>query len=161
LPDRTFDSFPTEIIFAEHNKTNKEKKEHVATDELRQLLSSEKPLSEMLTNARVLRASLKDQMKQEQKQREDIALNRHLRYQSSKGSLHTLQPYREFMDELTTKCHLIIDARRESLRILVNNEHKKHRQTLLMNVEDMFANWFGVPLGLLIEDAVEVEEGNR
>ena len=56
----------------------------------------------------------------------------------------------------------MIDARRESLRILINNQHKKHRQTLLMNVEDIFNNWFDVPLGLLTnKNTVDGDQKNQ
>ena len=143
-----------EIIFAAHKNNNRNKKEHVATGELRQLLASETPLSELLATARGVNKEL------QQEGQHDITtvegrtkeVHQHLQYVTARGSTHTLQPYSEFTSDLTAKCHLIMDARRESLRILVNNIHKKHRSTLLMNVEDLFANWFDVPLGLLVDD---------
>jgi len=139
-----------------------EKKEHVATGELRQLLTSEEPLSVMLAKARGKRGQIEDQLKEEKENRTEETINRPFRYSTLHGTNHELQPYGDFLNELTTKCHLMIDARRESLRILINNQHKKHRQTLLMNVEDIFNNWFDVPLGLLTnKNTVDGDQKNQ
>ena len=125
-----------------------EKKEHVATDELRQLLTTDVPLSQMLAQARLVKPDI-DELKPVKQISES---KRSHRYTSTSGTTHELAPYETFLQELIRKSHLIIDARRESLRILVAAQHKHHRITLMLNVEDLFANWFDVPIGVLIPD---------
>ena len=149
--------FP-EIIFADYTREQSEKKETVATEELRQLLISDVPLSTMLAKARAEKQFGLDEQEQQLLSAVDTNTNqRPLRYATTNGSIHDLEPYSEFLASLTVRCHLIIDARRESLRILLNAIHKNHRSLLMMNVEDLFRNWMGVPLGILMPNASDIK----
>jgi hypothetical protein len=150
--------FP-EIIFADYTRQQSEKKETVATEELRQLLISDVPLSTMLAMARVEKKFGLDGQEQQLLSAVDTNTNQPppLRYATTNGSIHDLEPYSEFLGSLIIKCHSIIDARRESLRIMLNACHKNHRSLLMMNVEDLFRNWMGVPLGILIPNASDIK----
>ena len=152
ITKKTFFGNVTEIVFAAHTKQMLEKKEHVATDELRQLLTTDIPLSQMLADARGLKKN-GDEFLRNKDETKNTEEKKPLRYETVHGHTHELQQYQDFLKSLITRCHLLMDARRESLRILIANQHKKHRITLMLNVEDLFANWFDVPIGVLIADA--------
>ena len=82
--------------------------------------------------------------------RRQAAFNRPL-HSSTFTKEHSLEPYHLFLDRVIKVCHEKIDSERENLRMRIAKIHRAHRKQLLMNIEDLWANWFGVPIGKLVE----------
>ena len=175
-----------ELIFAAHQQRLLQKKEHVATEDLRELLTGDVPLYQQIIDARkergedipaevmkIINASADANTNNSviRAGRDGIVVagavtsigkikrtnalglgSRPLRYSTIEKE-HVLEPYHSFLDRLIDSCHRKIDSERESLRKHVAKIHRVHRTHLLMNVEDLWANWFAVPVGQLVESS--------
>ena len=174
-----------ELIFAAHQQRLLQKKEHIATEDLRELLTAEVPLYQQIIEARrkrgedipaevleIINASADDDSSKTtiragrdgvvvsgkgsnsgvSTRATELGLGSHVKRWSSVDIEPHLEPYHMFLDRLIDTCHQKIDSERESLRMSIAKIHRVHRKHLLMNVEDLWANWFDVPVGELVED---------